>query len=101
MVDSGFTSAAFLTRYENFIYLAETGEEIDGFEVFQFAQDDTEFSGVELHGHFEVLHTGANHVTEGLYEPFAIPGVDVTVPADITVVEIEPASFRVTIFVKP
>lgn len=29
------------------------------------------------------LHTGANHVTEGLYEPFTIPGVGVTVPADI------------------
>lgn len=26
------------------------------------------------------LHTGANHVTEGLYEPFEIRGTDVTVP---------------------
>lgn len=26
------------------------------------------------------LHTGANHVTEGLYEPFAIRGTDVVVP---------------------
>lgn len=26
------------------------------------------------------LHTGANHVTEGLYEPFQIRGTDVTVP---------------------
>ena len=29
------------------------------------------------------LHTGANHVTEGLYEPFTIPGVGVTVPVDV------------------
>ena len=27
------------------------------------------------------LHTGANHVTEGLYAPFAIRGTDVVVPA--------------------
>ena len=26
------------------------------------------------------LHTGANHVTEGLYDAFTIPGTDVTVP---------------------
>ena len=27
------------------------------------------------------VHTGANHVTEGLYAPFAIRGIDVVVPA--------------------
>lgn len=26
------------------------------------------------------LHTGANYVTEGLYEPFTVPGTEVTVP---------------------
>ncbi len=29
------------------------------------------------------LHSGTNHVTEGLYEPFAIRGTDVVVPAGI------------------
>jgi iron complex outermembrane recepter protein len=59
------TLSAFATRYSDFIYLAETGDEIDGFEVFQFSQNDTEFRGFELHGHFEVLHTGSNHLHLG------------------------------------
>ena len=33
----------------------------------------------EWHSGME-LHTGANHVTEGLFEPFPIPGTDVIVP---------------------
>ncbi len=59
------TISAFATRYSDFIYLAETGDEIDGLEVFQFSQDDAEFTGFELHGHFELLHTGANHLHLG------------------------------------
>lgn len=55
------TLSAFANRYDNYIYLNETGEEIDGFEVFRFSQDDTEFTGFELHGHVEVLHTGSGH----------------------------------------
>ena len=50
-----------------------------GFEVSSRWHIDNHWqwaSGMEL-------HTGANHVTEGLYEPFTIPGVGVTVPADI------------------
>lgn len=59
------TLSAFATRYSNFIYLAETGGEIDGLEVFQFSQDDAEFSGFELHGHFEILHTSSGHLHLG------------------------------------
>lgn len=59
------TLSAFANRYDDFIYLAETGEEIDGLEVFQFTQNDTEFTGFELHGHFELLHSGKNHVHLG------------------------------------
>ncbi len=59
------TLSAFVTRYDDFLYLAETGEEIDGFEVFQFSQEDAEFSGFELHGHLELLHSGENHIHLG------------------------------------
>jgi len=59
------TLSAFATRYDSFIFLAETGEEIDGFEVLRFSQTDTEFTGVELHGHFEILHTGSSHLHLG------------------------------------
>jgi len=59
------TLSAFATRYSNFVYLADTGEEVDGLEVFQFSQGDAEFTGFELHGHYEILHTGANHLHLG------------------------------------
>ena len=51
----------------------------EGFEISSRWHIDNHWqwdSGMEL-------HTGANYVTDGLYEPFAIPGVDVTVPADV------------------
>jgi iron complex outermembrane receptor protein len=59
------TLSVFANRYDNFIYLAETGEEIDGFEVLQFTQDDAEFTGLEVHGHYEILHRGSNHLHLG------------------------------------
>lgn len=57
--------SAFATRYDGFIYLAETGEEIDGFEVLQFTQDDARFTGFELHGHYELLHAARSHLHLG------------------------------------
>jgi len=59
------TLSAFATRYSNFIYLAETGEEIDGLEVYRFSQDDAGFTGFELHGHFEMLHNDSGHLHLG------------------------------------
>jgi iron complex outermembrane receptor protein len=57
--------SVFANRYDGFIYLAETGEEIEGFEVLQFTQDDAEFKGFELHGHFEILHRAQSHLHLG------------------------------------
>lgn len=48
-----------------------------GFEISSRWHIDSHW---EWHSGME-LHTGANYVTEGLYEPFEIPGVGVTVPA--------------------
>ena len=59
------TLSAFANRYRDFIYLADTGDEINGFEVLEFSQDDTEFTGLELHGHLEILHTGSHHLHLG------------------------------------
>lgn len=59
------TLSVFATRYDNFIYLEETGDQIDGLEVRRFTQGDSEFSGLELHGHVEVLHRGASHLHLG------------------------------------
>jgi iron complex outermembrane receptor protein len=59
------TLSVFANRYDGFIYLAETGEEIEGFEVLQFTQDDAEFKGFELHGHFEILHRAQSHLHLG------------------------------------
>ena len=59
------TLSAFATLYDNFIYLADTGEEIDGFEVMQFSQANAEFYGFELHGHVELLHGANSHLHLG------------------------------------
>lgn len=59
------TFSAFVTRYDGFIYLADTGEEIEGFEVLQFTQGDAEFKGFELHGHLEILHGSRSHLHLG------------------------------------
>jgi len=59
------TLSAFVTRYDGFIYLDDTGERIDGFEVLQFTQDDALFSGFELHGHLEIFHGAQSHLHLG------------------------------------
>jgi len=59
------TLSVFATRYDNFIYLEETGEVIDEFEVVQFTQADAEFTGLELHGHYEIIHQGSSHLHLG------------------------------------
>jgi len=58
-----------------FTYRNRGTEAPEGFEISSRWHIDTHWawaSGMEL-------HTGANHVTEGLYEPFTLPGTDVTV----------------------
>ena len=59
------TLSGFATKYDDFIYLADTGEEIDGFEVLKFTQANAEFYGFELHGHVELVHRSSSHVHLG------------------------------------
>ena len=59
------TLSAFATLYDDFIFLADTGEEIDGFEVMQFSQANAQFYGFELHGHAELLHGANSHLHLG------------------------------------
>ena len=33
--------------------------------MLQFTQNDAEFTGLELHGHYEILHRGASHLHLG------------------------------------
>jgi hypothetical protein len=60
-----------------FTYRNRSSVAPNGFEISSRWHIDSHWewpSGMEM-------HTGANHVTEGLYEDFEIRGVDVTVPA--------------------
>ncbi len=62
-----------------FTYRNRSDVAAQGFEISSRWHIDNHWqwdSGMEL-------HSGANYVTEGLYEPFRIPGVDVTVPAGL------------------
>ena len=42
-----FVATAYHTRFSDFIYEVGTGEEEDGLPVFQFLQDDADFTGLE------------------------------------------------------
>jgi iron complex outermembrane receptor protein len=56
------SASLFWTRFDDFVYLADTGMVEDGFDVRMFTQADAEFAGFELHGDLEVVHRGSHHV---------------------------------------
>ncbi len=64
-------------HFSYFTYRNRSTVAAPGFEISSRWHLDSHW---EWHSGME-LHTGANYVTEGLYEPFEIPGVGVTVPA--------------------
>ena len=59
------TLSGFATLYQDFIYLSDTGDERDGFEVLEFSQANAQFYGFELHGHYELLHRASSHLHLG------------------------------------
>jgi iron complex outermembrane receptor protein len=71
------SASLFWTRFDDFIYLADTGLEEDGFDVRMFTQDDADFAGFELHGDLEILHRGSHHVhVEGIFDQVRAELVD-------------------------
>ncbi|MBW3563312.1 MAG: TonB-dependent receptor [Acidobacteria bacterium] len=52
----------FRTEFSDFIYLQPTGLEEDELPVFTYLQDDADFHGVELIGHYDFLHWDPHHV---------------------------------------
>ena len=64
--DRSSTLSAFATQYRDFIYLRDTGVEVDGLEVMVFSQEDADFYGFELHGHVELVHSPRSHLHLGL-----------------------------------
>ncbi len=55
-------ASLFFTRFDDFIYPVDTGEQLDGLDVRRFAQANAEFWGLELHGGVELMHHGAHHL---------------------------------------
>ena len=51
--------AAYANWFKNYIYLSETGEEIDDLPVFQYLQDDARYLGVEAEASATVARAGA------------------------------------------
>ncbi len=47
--------SAYFNRFENYIYANPTGEENEGFPVYQYEQNDTDFSGIEAEVCFELF----------------------------------------------
>lgn len=52
----------FTNRFDDFIYQRNTGEEEDGLPEFEFAQQDADFHGGEVHLDIELLHTDPHHL---------------------------------------
>ncbi|HEX7153157.1 MAG TPA: TonB-dependent receptor [Thermoanaerobaculia bacterium] len=52
----------FNNSFDGFIFDAPRGEEEDGLPVFQYVQADATFRGIEIDGHAEIWHAGANHL---------------------------------------
>ena len=52
----------FRQAFSDFIFLAFTGEEDEGFPVLAFTQEDATFSGVEFKGRLELFERDGHHV---------------------------------------
>tara|TARA_R110000787_G_scaffold1489_6_gene6154 strand:+ start:19675 stop:21669 length:1995 start_codon:yes stop_codon:yes gene_type:complete len=50
-----FGANLFLTDFSDFIYLAATGAELDDLPVFEFRQQDAQFTGGELFANYQLL----------------------------------------------
>jgi len=54
--------SVFQTRFDDFIYLQSSGEEIHGLGVQYFVQDDAEYTGFEVFGDVEMWHSEPHHL---------------------------------------
>ncbi|MBX7483446.1 TonB-dependent receptor [Qipengyuania sp. 6D47A] len=50
-----FQFAGYYTKFDDFIYETDTGEEADGLPLFQFLQDDANFWGFEAQAAYDVV----------------------------------------------
>jgi iron complex outermembrane receptor protein len=53
-----FSATAFATRFDNFVYQDDTGEEEDDLPVFQYFQRNARFHGIELEASARLFETG-------------------------------------------
>jgi iron complex outermembrane recepter protein len=70
--DLTWSVTAFTTRYDDFIYLADTGavEPIDDLPVFAYVQQDAEFAGVEAELFMPIAELGSGEVDLRLFADF-------------------------------
>jgi iron complex outermembrane receptor protein len=52
----------FANRFDHFIYLRDTGSELDELRLMQFVQSAADLYGYELHGGYELLHAEPHHL---------------------------------------
>jgi iron complex outermembrane recepter protein len=55
-----FKLTAFRQWFDNYIFLAETGEVEDGLPVFLYLQQDADFWGIEAELNYPLIDTGAS-----------------------------------------
>jgi iron complex outermembrane receptor protein len=69
---------AFVNSVEDYILLRPTALELDGFQVFDFAQTDVEFTGIEAEAMVEILDQDDKHLHVRLFTDFVNAEEDAT-----------------------
>ena len=68
----------YYANFADFIYLAATGEEMDGFEVRRYAQADATFPGFEVEGRVTVAEWDVGRLELGAFYDTVSPELDVS-----------------------
>lgn len=64
--DSWAELAVFYNLFEDYIFLFNSGSEVDGTPVYLYEQDDAEFYGIEFEGEFHLAAIAAGNLALGL-----------------------------------
>ena len=68
----------YYTSFSGFIYQAATGEEHDGFDVYQYSQSDATFPGFEIEGSVTVAEWAEGQLELGAFFDTVSPSIDVS-----------------------
>lgn len=69
------TATLFVNRFSDYIFLQSTNRVSDGFLVYEIAQGDAIFRGIEAEADIELFHAGEQHVTFRVWGDYTHAGL--------------------------